>query len=753
MQTGPPLPPSEPQAQPPKPPEPEITTEPEASHSQQSQNFYGYSGNLSYTQTAVISQPPLPVQNNPPPPPPDEGKNFQQNQPQFNQNQNSSFGQNSNRNNFGGNQRGNGRDNRDNRDNRGGRGRDNNSFNNRNNDNQNDRRGGGNRNQRGGGRNNWNNNRNDERDQRWNQNQNQNQRQNRNNWNDDRNSNQNFHNNQSNSNFYQNQNQQNQQQQQPQRNQQPQPQPQKSQENAPLSIANIPKEALEEKNAEEIAFDEQFRKWEEEFDNWKKANANHPDKNAYNEYEQRFEDCRRKLLERREQMKKKKIEQLQAQYGTHSIPQQSQSQEASENKADSFIGPQIPANVDLSHSRDDFTEDMDFSNEEYLPQDSLKKSFYEEDSTTALEGWLSKSSAGIPGLDLVNDGQPKHNVQEAAEVINVEEEPVQKRPAKRTSKWDNPDKPKVLKQEIIVAPLKTHDPYSAIQLAQPPPQQAIPPLMGIQLPVQETSTNLNQGIAQIMQNKDLMALLAASLNTAHTGTGAPSVSNIENVPEKVENYPNQFEKNANEQGHQSNWNDKNSRNSFSGNFGRSNSNSGNNFASQGNASQEPQKPKIKSLLDIDPFDVPDLGNNSNFESFNAPSDRDRENMSGIDETGDMSSSVHDIDEYSQSQSDYQSQQNQPFSDYFVPAHVQDHDHRPVPSYLYEEDRYFTPAKVIDYNHKPSGMFPVEEVPKHQESIMPQKPNYQQHPQHPPHINPGAQNKKRKKKRFDYLQVR
>lgn len=48
---------------------------------------------------------------------------------------------------------------------------------------------------------------------------------------------------------------------------------------------------------EELEFNEQFRKWEEEFDNWKKANANHPDKTAYKQYEQQFESVRQKLLQ------------------------------------------------------------------------------------------------------------------------------------------------------------------------------------------------------------------------------------------------------------------------------------------------------------------------------------------------------------------------------------------------------------------------------------------------------------------------
>ena len=47
---------------------------------------------------------------------------------------------------------------------------------------------------------------------------------------------------------------------------------------------------------EEIEFDEQFRKWEEEFTNWKQANINHPDKVAYKQYEDQFEQVREKLL-------------------------------------------------------------------------------------------------------------------------------------------------------------------------------------------------------------------------------------------------------------------------------------------------------------------------------------------------------------------------------------------------------------------------------------------------------------------------
>uniref|UniRef100_A0A182MEU9 YLP motif-containing protein 1 n=1 Tax=Anopheles culicifacies TaxID=139723 RepID=A0A182MEU9_9DIPT len=65
----------------------------------------------------------------------------------------------------------------------------------------------------------------------------------------------------------------------------------------------------EEKSPEEVAFDEQFRKWEQEFETWKKTNINHPDKAAYREYEQKYEEQRKKLLDHREQLRRRRISQ------------------------------------------------------------------------------------------------------------------------------------------------------------------------------------------------------------------------------------------------------------------------------------------------------------------------------------------------------------------------------------------------------------------------------------------------------------
>lgn len=58
---------------------------------------------------------------------------------------------------------------------------------------------------------------------------------------------------------------------------------------------------------EEKQFDVQFKKWEEEFDAWKQQNINHPDKVAYQEYEKKFRACRAQLMERKEQMRAKRM--------------------------------------------------------------------------------------------------------------------------------------------------------------------------------------------------------------------------------------------------------------------------------------------------------------------------------------------------------------------------------------------------------------------------------------------------------------
>lgn len=56
------------------------------------------------------------------------------------------------------------------------------------------------------------------------------------------------------------------------------------------------------KTPEQIAFDSEFAKWEESFEQWKKSFANHPDRNAYQQYERKFLDVREKLIQKRKQI-------------------------------------------------------------------------------------------------------------------------------------------------------------------------------------------------------------------------------------------------------------------------------------------------------------------------------------------------------------------------------------------------------------------------------------------------------------------
>ncbi|BET01074.1 YLP motif containing 1 [Nesidiocoris tenuis] len=66
------------------------------------------------------------------------------------------------------------------------------------------------------------------------------------------------------------------------------------------------KNSLAEMAEAEKQFDEQFNSWENQFNSWKKENANHPDTDQYQAYEAKWTSWRNQLLQRREQMKKKK---------------------------------------------------------------------------------------------------------------------------------------------------------------------------------------------------------------------------------------------------------------------------------------------------------------------------------------------------------------------------------------------------------------------------------------------------------------
>lgn len=91
-------------------------------------------------------------------------------------------------------------------------------------------------------------------------------------------------------------------QQQSQHKQQIHQQPPPQQQPRPIQRVNT-----EELSEAEKKFDKQFADWEAQFNKWKEQNVEHPDKEQYKEYEKKWESWRAQLLERREQMKRKRL--------------------------------------------------------------------------------------------------------------------------------------------------------------------------------------------------------------------------------------------------------------------------------------------------------------------------------------------------------------------------------------------------------------------------------------------------------------
>lgn len=161
-------------------------------------------------------------------------------------------------------------------------------------------------------------------------------------------------------------------------------------------------EVESEKSAEELAFDEQFRNWENEFTKWKQQNLNHPDRTAYVEYEEKMEQCRTKLLERREQMRRRKIDKtLISEVKTIAPPAQEQNQKVisapilSDKNTEKNYGFGTQGNVE---SQDNVTDyDARYQNHDDTKQTDSGENFMNNFPITG------KVTGGIPGLDLIEE--------------------------------------------------------------------------------------------------------------------------------------------------------------------------------------------------------------------------------------------------------------------------------------------------------------------------------------------------------------
>lgn len=160
------------------------------------------------------------------------------------------------------------------------------------------------------------------------------------------------------------------------------------------------KSNVEELSEAEKKFDKEFAAWEAQFQKWKEQNVNHPDKTQYREYEKKWESWRNSLLERREQMRKKR---LALAGGTTSVS----------SKIPNFSQPPPTLNQQVSLSgvqQSLINQNQQMANEPstlLLPHENNEPlSFKNESDQVISEGSFlgtATSSGVIPGLDLVKD--------------------------------------------------------------------------------------------------------------------------------------------------------------------------------------------------------------------------------------------------------------------------------------------------------------------------------------------------------------
>ncbi|KAL3265982.1 hypothetical protein HHI36_010171 [Cryptolaemus montrouzieri] len=186
----------------------------------------------------------------------------------------------------------------------------------------------------------------------------------------------------------------------------------------------------EELSEAEKKFDKQFAEWEAQFNKWKEQNSGHPDKQQYKEYEKKWEQWRQQLLERREAMRKKRLGISSTSKGTAtpncSIPPPAQAQGSYTSQPPPLIPQNVssqrpsvlpndgPQKENLQQTPNLFSKPPPDMNDEPL---QFKNSEAEPESTEGSLGFLNSSkSEGIPGLDLVKDGDVELKDDEVEEI-------------------------------------------------------------------------------------------------------------------------------------------------------------------------------------------------------------------------------------------------------------------------------------------------------------------------------------------------
>jgi adenylate kinase family enzyme len=189
-----------------------------------------------------------------------------------------------------------------------------------------------------------------------------------------------------------------------------------------------PKENIEELSEAEKKFDKQFAEWEAQFNKWKEQNAEHPDKEQYREYEKKWESWRAQLLERREQMKRKRLG-LVVDSPNKSRPSSQQglnqsynSPQQTYNQPPPKIGQNVPPKTGLLPTPSaSFNKPPPNLNDEPL---KFKDSKPVPEPDEAVGDFIKpNTSGGIPGLDLVRDDpKPKKDTDDVVVIDSEDKE-------------------------------------------------------------------------------------------------------------------------------------------------------------------------------------------------------------------------------------------------------------------------------------------------------------------------------------------
>lgn len=198
------------------------------------------------------------------------------------------------------------------------------------------------------------------------------------------------------------------------------PQPLQTRPPPAVDVKKDKKKQIDDLIEAEKNFDKQFVEWEAQFNKWKEQNVGHPDKEQYKQYEAKWENWRSQLLDRREQMRKKRLILLGQ---TAECTEMKPKEEAKEDDAvKSEVEPE-----DLGWGEE--SETMETPNPLSLPpkeqrvntrQRGISKS--SESEEVSGDDFLKAPSTvgGIPGLDLVEgEGKTEDEVEVEVEVEEV----------------------------------------------------------------------------------------------------------------------------------------------------------------------------------------------------------------------------------------------------------------------------------------------------------------------------------------------